>query len=170
MINRRRAIGFTLAGLPAVSLLRPSQVQAQQAFQRFFPFLIDLDGWQGNKPEGVSMQATGTSMITATREYHRSPARLQAQVLIGPAAQGALAVTTGGMNIETTEGRMNTSSIDGLQVSRTFNFKQKSGAVIVALATDAMFSMSFNGIADDEALTLARKFDWKAIQTAAQQR
>jgi hypothetical protein len=29
-----------------------------------------------------------------------------------------------------------------------------------------MFSMSFTGIAEDEAMTLARKFDWKAIKAA----
>jgi hypothetical protein len=29
-----------------------------------------------------------------------------------------------------------------------------------------MFGLSFNGVAEDEALTLARRFDWKAIQAA----
>ena len=42
-----------------------------------------------------------------------------------------------------------------------------AGIILVALNTSAMFSMSFNGVAEDEAMTLARKFDWKAIQAAA---
>jgi hypothetical protein len=164
MFKHRRAICFALAALTAAWLLQSSPAHAEQAFQRFFPFLIDLDGWQGKKPDGVSMEMPGNSMITAVREYQRGTARFHAQVLVGAAAKGALAATQTGMNIETSEGRMNTSTIDGMTVTRTFNFKDKSGAILVALGTSGLFSMSFNGIPDDEALMLAKKFDWKAIQ------
>ena len=70
------------------------------------------------------------------------------------------------MNIETSEARLNTSTIDGFQVTRNFNVKPKSGAILVALGTSALLSVSFNGITDDEALALAKKFNWKAIQAA----
>jgi hypothetical protein len=166
MINRRRAIGIILATLPAAWLLQFSAARADQAFARFFPFLVDLDGWQGKKPDGLSMEMPGNSMITAAREYQRGPARLHAQILVGPAAKGVLATTQTGMNIETSEGRMTTSTIDGMKVTRTFNFKDKSGAILVALGDNSVFSFSFNGVPDDEALTLAKKFDWKAIQAA----
>jgi len=36
----------------------------------------------------------------------------------------------------------------------------------VALDKDAMFSFSYNGMSEDEALAIAEKFDWKAIQAA----
>lgn len=166
MINRRRAFCFALITLSAGWLLQSSTAGAQQAFQRYFPFLVDLDGWQGKKPDGVSMEMPGNSMITATREYQRGAARLHAQILFGMAAKGALAATQTGMNIETSDGRMNTSTIDGMTVTRTFNFKDKSGAILVALGTSGLLSVSFNGIPDDEALTLAKKFDWKAIHAA----
>ena len=71
MIDRRRAIRLALAALPAAQVLRSSAARAEQSFQRFVPFLVDLDGWKGNKPEGMSMETTGASMITATREYRR---------------------------------------------------------------------------------------------------
>ena len=166
MINRRHAFCFALIGLSAGWLLQSSKARAQQAFQRYFPFLVDLDGWQGKKPDGVSMEMPGNSMITATREYQRGTARLHAQILFGAVALGALAMTKTGMNIETSDGRMNTSTIDGMTVTRTVNFKDKSGAILVALNTNGLLSVSFNGIPDDEALTLAKKFDWKAIQAA----
>src|ERR1039458_310844 len=121
MINRRHAIRLALAALPAAWLLRSSAAHAQQTFQRFLPFLVDLEGWQGMKPDGFAMEMTGNNMITATREYQRGPARLHAQVIIGMAAKGALAAIQTGMNIETSPGRMSTSTIDGLQVTRTFN-------------------------------------------------
>ena len=165
MIDRRRVIHLALVALPVASLLLQSPAEAQQAFQRFVPFLVDLDGWQGKKADGMALEMPGNSMITAAREYQRGPARLHAQVLTGAAAQGALAGVQA-VNIETSDGRMSTSTIDGMQVTRTFTNKDKSGAIFVGLGTSALFTLSFNGIADDEALTLARKFNWKAIQAA----
>jgi hypothetical protein len=70
------------------------------------------------------------------------------------------------MNIETSEGRMNTSTIDGVQVMRSFNIKDQSGAILVALGTSALLSVNFKGISDDDALALAKKFNWKALQAA----
>lgn len=166
MINRRCAVSLLIAALLGY-VLQISTLHADQAFQRFFPLLVNLDGWQGKKPDGISMEMPGNSMITATREYQRGPARFHAQVLVGAAAKGALAVAQTGMKIETSDGRMSTSPIDGFQVTRTFNFKDKSGAILIALVSNSVFSVSFNGIADDEALGIAKKFDWKAIQAAA---
>lgn len=168
MINRRGAIQIALAALPAAWLLPSSVAYADQAFQRFFPFLVELEGWQGGKPEGMSMEAAESKMITATREYERSPARLQAQVIIGPPAEQALAAFSAVVNIETSDERMSSSTIDGMPVTRTFTKKDNSGTILVALGKRGLFSLTFEGIADDDALKLARKFDWKALQTAAQ--
>jgi hypothetical protein len=44
--------------------------------------------------------------------------------------------------------------------------RDKSGALLVALGPSAMFSLSFNGVAENGAPTLARRFDWKTIQAA----
>jgi hypothetical protein len=170
MINRRRVIHVGLAALPAAWLLRSSVASADQAFERFLPFLVDLDGWQGKKPQGFAMEMTGSNMITASRDYERGPARLQASVMTGAAAQGALAPTRTAMNIETSEGRMNTSTIDGVPVTRSFNIKAQSGAILVALGTSALLSINFKGISDDDALALARKFNWKALQAAVAQK
>lgn len=170
MINRRRVIrvAIAMAALPAAWLLRSSVAYADQAFQRFVPFLVDLEGWQGKKPEGISMEMPGANMISATRDYQRGPARLQAQIITGAAAQMAVAATRSEMNIETSDGRMNNSTIDGVRVNRSFTAKDQSGNVLVALGANQMFSVSFKGVGYEDALTLAKKFDWKAIQAAAQ--
>jgi hypothetical protein len=168
MFDRRRAIRLAgaAAALTVVWQLPLSPAHAQQSFQRFLPLLIDLPGWTGAKPDGVTMEMPGNSIVTATREYRRGDATLNAQVITGPAAQGALSATASGMKIETGDMRMSTSTVDGLAVARTFTVRDKSGAILVALGPSAMFSLSFNGVAEDEALTLARRFDWKTIQAA----
>jgi hypothetical protein len=168
MINLRRVTRLALIAIAVVCPLALSTVHAEQAFQRFLPLFVDLDGWQGKKPDGMSMAMSNTNMTTATRDYQRGAAQLHAGVVIGPAATGALAPMQAGMNIQTTEGHMITSTVRGLQVMKTFDTQQKSGAIVVALATNALFSLSYNGIGEDEALPLAEKFDWKAMQAAAQ--
>jgi hypothetical protein len=51
-------------------------------------------------------------------------------------------------------------------VARTFQLSDKSGTVLVVLGPSAIFNVAFNGVAEDEAFGLARRFDWKAIQAA----
>ncbi|MDE1936588.1 MAG: hypothetical protein KGI34_21535 [Bradyrhizobium sp.] len=131
------------------------------------PLLIDLDGWQGKKPDGMSMDMPGGSMTTASREYQKGSARATAMVVVGQTAVGALTPMVTGTNINSSEGHMLTDTINGMKVLKTYTTAKKAGALLVALDKDAMFSFSYNGLTEDEALALAEKFDWKAIQAAA---
>ncbi len=166
MIKWRAAILAIAIGL---SILSPSSsARADQAFQRFLPLLIDLDGWQGKKPDGMSMELPNASVTTATRDYARGPAKLHASVIKGQAAVGALAPLKAGMNLQTSDGHMISGTMHGMQVLKNYTTKDKSGALIVALGTDAIFNLAYEGLTEEEALALAEKFDWKAIQAAAQ--
>ena len=152
----------------AFLLLLPVASRADQAFQRFLPLLVDLDGWQGKKPDGMSMEMANMSMTTATRDYEKGSTQLHASVTVGQTATGALAPLQNAMNIQTSDGHMVTATMHGMTVLKAFNNKDKSGSLIVGLGKDAMFSLAYNGLSEDEALALAEKFDWKAIQAAAQ--
>jgi hypothetical protein len=165
-MTRSRSIIFSLL-LALSALWIASPAQADQAFQRFLPLFIDLDGWQGKKPDGMSMEMPNASITTATRDYQRGPAQVHASVMMGQTAAGAMAPILSGMNVTTTEGHMLTTTMQGMQVLKSYTTAQKSGALLVALDKDAMFSFSYSGISEDEALALAGKFDWKAIQAAA---
>ena len=81
MIDWRQAI---LGSLVALTLL-PCAARADQAFQRFLPLFVDLDGWQGKKPDGMSLDMPNSSMTTATRDYTRGDgvcARCQCKKLV----------------------------------------------------------------------------------------
>jgi len=163
---KTRSVIFSLF-LAASVLWTMSPARAEPAFQRLTPLLIDLDGWQGKKPDGMSMDMPNGSMTTATREYDKGPARLHASVVMGQTAIGALTPLVTGMNINTSEGHMLTDTMHGMKVLKSYTSAQKSGALLVALDKDAMFSLSYNGLSEDEAVALAEKFDWKALQAAA---
>ena len=165
MAKSRSIIFSLLLALPVLWAAAPAR--ADQPFQRLMPLLVDLDGWQGKKPDGMSMEMPGGGMTTATREYQKGPAKANAAVMTGQAAAGALGPIQAGMNVSTSEGHMVTDSMQGMKVMKTYTTAQKSGALLVALDKDAMFSFSYTGLSEDEALALAQKFDWKAIQAAA---
>jgi hypothetical protein len=167
MADRRRAVFVVSAGLIASWLLQPIAAFADQAFQRFLPLFVDLDGWQGKKPDGMTMETPGNAMTTAARDYTRGTSQLHAAVVTGAAAAGAMAA---GMTYETTEGHMITATVNGFRVMKTYNTAQKSGAFMVALGPTALMTVSYNGMTEDEALPLAQKFDWKAFQAAAPQK
>jgi hypothetical protein len=82
MTKSRYVILSLLMALTALGTV--SSARADQAFQRLMPLLIDLDGWQGKKPDGMSMDMPSGSMTTATREYQKGPARAHASVMVGP--------------------------------------------------------------------------------------
>jgi hypothetical protein len=165
MAKSRIIVFSLLLALPVLWAAAPAR--ADQAFQRLMPLLIDLDGRQGKKPDGMSMEMPGGGMTTATREYQKGSAKANAAVMTGQAAVGALAPMQAGMNVTTSEGHMATDTMQGMKVMKTYTTTQKSGALLVALDKDVMFSFSYTGLAEDEALALAQKFDWKAIQAAA---
>ena len=164
MIDRRLVVRAVLAALPAAWLaLSPAQ---GQDFQKYVPFLVDLPGWTGAKADGMAMQMPGMNMITATRDYERGNAKLTASILYGSAAQGMLATVQSGIKIETAEMRMNSATVDGFLVARILNVPEKSGSVLVQLGQTALLSVAFTNVPEDEAYSLARRFDWKAIQAA----
>ncbi len=168
MAKSRSVILALLLALPVLSTI--SFAQAEPAFQRLTPLLVDLDGWQGKKADGMSMDMPGGSMTTASREYQKGPAKANASVVVGQAAIGALTPLTSGIKINTSEGHMLADTIADMKVLKTYTTKQKSGALLVALDKDAMFSFSYSGLGEDEAVALAQKFDWKAMQAAAQKK
>jgi len=72
------------------------------------------------------------------------------------------------MNLQTGDGHMVTSTMHDMKVMKTYNVPQKSGALMVELSNNAVFTFSYGGITEDDGMALAEKFDWKAIQAAAQ--
>jgi hypothetical protein len=162
MIDRRRAIHLACAALGFAGL--PPAARAQQGYQRFVPFLVELPGWKGNKPDGMAMEMGGASVLTATRNYERSGAHVNASILTGTAAEAALAATNAGIKLETPDLNMSTSTLDGFQVTKTYTVSNKTGAILIALGPSAVLTVAYNGISEDEATGLAGKFDWKAIQ------
>ena len=166
MIDRRAAVrlGF---GASALALLGPAAGRAEPSVKPLLPFLVDLPGWQGQKPTGFAFDSGGGAVVTATREYRRGADQIHLAIVVGPTAAGALAPIAAGMKLETAEGHMLTGDIAGFKAMRTYQISDKSGAILVALGDRAMLSFGYRGLAEDEALSLLEKLDLAGVRAAA---
>jgi hypothetical protein len=164
MIGRRGAIRLVVAAAALAAGWPPSAARAEQAFERFIPFMVDLPGWDAKMPEGAAMALPGSSMVTASREYHRGDARVIVAILIGPAARSLVPAKM--EDFEAGVVRGHASSIDGLRAMTVYKTNEDGGVVAVPLADSAVFTLVYFGIAEDEALVLARRFALKAMQAA----
>jgi hypothetical protein len=166
-MDRRRAIRIAVAAAALAACGGPAAARDARApgeFERFLPFLVDLAGWTGEKPHGLDMEVPGSRIVSASREYRRGGVRLGVAVVVGPTTQGVTAATAANVDLASGDTRMHAAVIDGLPASRSFTAHDRTGVILVALGARAMFSAVFEGLDEDEALGLAQRFDWKAIQ------
>ncbi len=164
-----RLIQLLLCG---VVLIGWSLVADAASYEALKPLLGDVPDWVGDAAEGSGMDMEGAKMVTASRHYQRGEGQsLNVQLGLLPGAMAAPMQMMMGMNMETEEAVMNTSTIDGFRVHQNHEKAQKSGAIVVILGGDdkssAIYSMDYTGISAQDALALAKRFDWKKMQAAA---
>ena len=169
----RPLLDGTLVGAFVVSVLLAGASAWAQSYEALTPLLIDLPGWKAEAAQGASMDVQGAKMTTATRTYEQEGKQITAQMVIGGSAAAAAdsMANTPAVQMENAEQKVSVKTANGFQVTSTFQKKEKSGAIMVVLArgkdSGGFFNFTYKGIADDEAMPLAQKFDWKKMQEAA---
>lgn len=147
---------MTFIGGAVAAWSRPAR--AQQGYQRSIPFLIDLPGWTGTEPLGTDEQRKGGRVITAARSYLYGDARFYAAIFSGTAA---LAGANDSVHIAISGTHKSTSTIEGFQV--VMELTRVFVSIAITLGPDAMFNLFFNNVSEDEAMAIARRFDWRGI-------
>ncbi len=144
------------------------------SFRDLYPFLIDLPGWNGGKPGGSSTKVpfVGATVVEAHREYTKGDAWVK--VTIGKGKGIMMAWTPFATNVEYEDehGWAKVQTINGFQVGIQYDKESKGGSVVVNLTVGqqsvGLLELEYSGITADEALKLARKFDWKKIASVLQ--
>ncbi|PPQ42853.1 hypothetical protein [Rhodopseudomonas palustris] len=168
MIARRRlaALAVAMPALAAAALAPPSSARAGDGLEPYAPLLVELPGWKAGKLGGMAMQDGGSRIVVAQRGYARGEIHVSVQLLAGAPAQSRLAAGGTGMKTEASHGPASTTTIDGFNVTRTFQASDKSGTILIALGPAAALSLAFKGLGEDEALATAKGFDWAAMRAA----
>lgn len=171
-LNRRRLIVAAairigllsaMAALVPTCLLWSSASRAQEPFEAFFPLFVELPGWKGDKPFGSTRKVAPAGItVTAGRAYQRGDATLLVSMGAMPMKPRLVQPPTTG-TVETKERRVSLSIIDGWQVASASDFEDNAVGVHVTLA-NGYLNLSTHGVAERDLVTLARRFDWKALQ------
>ena len=140
-------------------------VQAQnESYKVFFPCLVDLKGWDAEKPDGAAVDMLGMAMTSAQRSYEKGDQELEAMIMIGNPAMTGMQT---GVVVETSDLKSTFKKIEGFKVHQAYDKEENSGSVSVVLKegeTDgAYFILTFDGMDANEGLKLAKKFDWKKM-------
>ncbi|HYD30950.1 MAG TPA: hypothetical protein VEB64_08870 [Azospirillaceae bacterium] len=163
-----RAWPAASAAALACLVLLASPAGAAEGFRQLMPLLVDLPGWQAERADGSSMEISGQTMTTAQRDYEQGDKGVHAQIMTGAPAEAQIAASSGlnTMKFETTEERITTEEMDGFPVTHSYTFADKAGTVLVMLGKGSLFAFTFENLPEEEAMALARKFDWKAMKAA----
>ncbi|MFC1811291.1 hypothetical protein ACFL03_01210 [Thermodesulfobacteriota bacterium] len=157
--NRIRALGLILI----VAFVATAHAGDHQPLT---PLLIDLQGWEAENPEGMSMDMGAMKMTNATRTYTKDDNSITAMVMIGSHAmtQGQMQE----MKVETTDVKVSVSEIDGFQVHTGYDKNENAGSVTVFLSQgqteSALFMVSYQNLSEKEAMDLVKDFDWKKMK------
>lgn len=158
-----------VAGVAAIALSGLAMAAEQSPLATL---LTDLKGWQAEPATSMTMDAAGESMTTATRSYSKDSADFSVTVVVSKGAYAQSKIIA--MKFESAGIKVQVATIDGFTMQTTYTSADKSGALIVVLDKNdttqrgALLTFAFNGMTDAEALALAKQFDWKKLQAAAQ--
>ena len=64
-------------------ILYPAVLVYAASYEAFFPFLINLSGWEAEKPDGADIDMSGVTAISAARKYTSGNKEFEAAILIG---------------------------------------------------------------------------------------
>lgn len=140
-----------------------------EVYTTLTPHLVDLRGWEAEKAEGMDVNMPGMGMISATRMYTQGDKELAAMIMIG---NEMMIAGHAGIEMNTAEFSMSTKKINGFDVISRYDKIDKAGAITVFLekgqTAGSFFVLSFSNIDENEALELAKQFDWTKMKKAVE--
>lgn len=145
-----------------------------QSHDILYPCLVDLPGWKGEAPDGMKLDMGGMKMINAHRQYTQGDKEINAIIIIGnPQMAGVAPPQQDAGKMETDKLKISAEMIRGFQTQIVYDKIEKSGGITVIVLPGkdggAFFTMSFEGMTDSDALTIAQRFDWDLMKNKARQ-
>jgi hypothetical protein len=158
--------------LAVLVLVLPALGAYAAGFDALLPLLVDLPGWEAEPADGADASASGVRAVTAFRNYESGERRFEVNVLVGmQAGLTWMPDYQEGFKMETPEGLMEVKKINGFLVFYMFEQENSSGGIFVLLQDPgskpdmgAVLAVNFEGLALDEALKTAQRFNWAKMK------
>jgi hypothetical protein len=139
-------------------------------YQTLTPLLIDLNGWNAEAANGISLDTGNQTIHNAGREYTHGDKEIQAIIFIGPQAmsQGQMDQMKAGKAPD----HLNLTKIDGFDVTMFYDEQENTTTIMVFLSQNqqsgAFLALTCEGLEQDESINIAKQFDWNAMKAAAE--
>ena len=165
--------GLLFAALLALVLVSPAFQAEAAGYEALLPLLVDLPGWEAEPADGADASVEGMRAVTVYRTYESGERTFEVNLLIGlQAGMTWMPDYKDGYKVETPEGLMEVKKIAGFLVYYLFEREENSGGIVVLIQettaakpdTGAVFAVSFEGLALDEALKTAQRFSWAKMK------
>lgn len=131
--------------------------------------LPSIEGWHVSRCDGMKMtNPMFGEVVTASKTYASGDKSVETAVVSGMQAMMMWAPYQSGTQVENDESLMKVETIDGFPVGIAYDKKEHSGGVVVQLAPNAVLVLNYQNMTWEEALDLAKKFDWKKLQSLFQ--
>ena len=164
--------GVLFAALLALVLVSPAFQAEAAGYEALLPLLVDLPGWEAEPADGADASVEGMRAVTVYRTYESGDRTFEVNLLIGlQAGMTWMPDYKDGYRVETPEGLMEVKRIAGFLVYYLFERENNSGGIVVLLQdgaakpdTGAVFAISFEGLALEEALKSAQRFSWAKMK------
>jgi hypothetical protein len=131
------------------------------------PLLIDLEDWKAEDAQGMSMDMETVKMVNAFRTYQTEEKEINAGIMICSKAIAQSQMQRMG-KMEFGDVKMEFTEMDGFKVYTNYDKEEDQGYILVMLSQkdddSGMFMFNFSGMDEEEALKVAKKFDWKKLK------
>ena len=139
-----------------------------QQHENLKPLLIDLDGYEADNPEGMTIDMGTTKMINALRDYSNENVDISTSIII--ANQMMMSAKMQEFSFQSEGETVKIEEIDGFKVSRYFNENEKEFSITVYIegneSQSGVFIFMSTGLEKDAALNLSKQFNWEQISEA----
>lgn len=167
----RRAL---VCGSASLIGLAPMVAAADPKLRALAGLLVDLPGWQAQEPDMMSMTQGALSVAYAARAYERGDMRVMAMLGRSGVEQQVPMVAGQGQSefsLDAEGTALRLRPLRGFQVFTAFNKADLDGMVMVFLqppntTAPSTFILQFEGLSLDDAMKLADRFNWQAMQRA----
>lgn len=157
----------SLAVIFLIIFLSIGGVGRAEQHDRLLPLLGNLEGWQAQPAQGISMISAQMKLISASRNYSQADKNLNLNVMVnsGPVVDSDLQESSS----ESESMREQIRQIDGFWVKSSHVKKNGSGEVVVFLdynqEANALLVANYTKMSDDEVLRVIRSMDWQKLKT-----
>ncbi|WP_457643248.1 hypothetical protein [Persephonella sp.] len=134
-----------------------------QSYQELYRYLVDLEGWKGEQPEGSEITAMYGRIITAERIYEKENSSLDVSIIKSPMASSMFAPFSMIQEVDTPEEHVKVFKLNGFPVGITHRKKEKSGEITVLLGEAGIFSLQYTNLSEKETVNILKKFPLKEI-------